>query len=462
VKPTVCAENWPASLATVSSAFKKAGRAGEAGVAFDNTRSSISACIRTVIVDDDGLYRDFISASLSSKCNVQMFDAPDSRSMIDILDNNAIDCIILDYNLGVENGLSVGELIRKKYSDPPPFVMLTGEGGERTILKAFRGGFSDFVSKRNLNLEELIGAIRGAVDRKNNDRSDRAERNRLARLSGTDSLTGLNSRDSMTERAQELASTAVRQGGQFGVIVVRLGELESIGDRFGHVMRDRALRAFAARLRTTANDVDICGRGSNDSFLYLIDREARPEAVLAACERLSRDLSFDANFETASFSFTPRIGAAMCPLDGTDVEGLLAAANSACERACSSGVTFALASPLPTEASAPDALGPAGGPGIGSEISSAEPSCPGVNRQTNRRIEQRRRVLKRGKILTNGLESVVDCMLRDLSAGGAHLRVNQLYSPPDRFDLLFVDSGIKLTVDVCWRSGEDIGVRFRA
>jgi hypothetical protein len=144
----------------------------------------------------------------------------------------------------------------------------------------------------------------------------------------------------------------------------------------------------------------------------------------------------------------------------TDVEGLLAEANSACERACSSGVAFALASPFPTEASAPDRLGPAGGPGIGSEISSAEPSCPSVNRQTNRRIEQRRRVLKRGKILTNGLGSVVDCMLRDLSAKGAHLRVNQLYSPPDRFDLLFVDSGIKLTVDVCWRSGEDIGVRF--
>jgi diguanylate cyclase (GGDEF)-like protein len=461
VKPVLCAENSPASLATMSSAFKRAGQGGEASVGFDSRGPSISACIHTIIVDDDSLYRDFICASLSSKCNVQMFDAPDSRSMINILDNNAIDCIILDYNLGIENGLSIGDLIKKKYSDPPPFVMLTGEGGERTILKAFRGGFSDFVSKKNLNVEELIGAIRGAVDRKNNDRSDRAERSRLASLSGVDSLTGLASGDFMIERAQELASSAVRRGSQFGVIVIRLGELESIGDRFGHVMRNRALQAFAARLRKTANEVDIYGRGSNDGFLYLIDREARPEAVLSACERLSRDLSFDANFETASFNFTPRIGAAMCPLDGTDVEGLLAAANLACERACSSGVTFSMASPLPTEARAADPLGPAGGPGIGSEISSAEPTCSIVNRQTNRRIEQRRRVLKRGKILTNGLDSVVDCMLRDLSAKGAHLRVNQLYSPPDRFDLLFVDSGIKRTVDVCWRSGENIGVRFR-
>jgi diguanylate cyclase (GGDEF)-like protein len=461
VKPVLCDEDSPASLASGSSAFKKAG---EASVALDNTRSSISACIHTVIVDDDTLYRDFISESLSSKCNVQMYEASDSRSMMNILDNNnnAIDCIILDYNLGIENGLSVGELIKKKYSDPPPLVMLTGEGGERTILKAFRGGFSDFVSKRNLNLEELIGAIRGAVDRKYNDRSDRAERNRLVSLSGIDGLTGLNSVDFMTKRAQELASTAARRGGQFGVIVVRLGELESIGDRFGHVIRNRALLAFATRLRNTAREADICGRGSNDGFLYLIDRDARPEALLAACERLLRDLSFDANFETASFSFTPRIGAAMYPLDGPDVEGLLAAANSACERACSSGVTFAMASPLPSEARVPQRSGPPGGPGIGSEISSAEPSCSILNRETNRRIEPRRRVLKRGKILTNGLESVVDCMLRDLSAKGAHLRVNQLYSPPDRFDLLFVDSGIKLTVDVCWRSGENIGVRFRS
>ena len=73
----------------------------------------MSACIHLIIVDDDSLYCDFISASLSSKCNMQMFGAHDSGSMINILENNSIDCIIIDYDLGVENGLSIGELIRK-------------------------------------------------------------------------------------------------------------------------------------------------------------------------------------------------------------------------------------------------------------------------------------------------------------------------------------------------------------
>jgi diguanylate cyclase (GGDEF)-like protein len=382
--------------------------------------------------------------------------------MIEILDNNRVDCIILDYNLGAETGLRIGELIKNKYSDPPPIVMLTGEGGERTIIKAFRGGFSDFVSKRKLNLDELIGAIRGAVDRRQTERCDRAERNRLASLSSFDSMTGLYTAGFMKGRAQELAASVHRRGGQCGVVVIRLDQLEIIGDRFGHLMRDRALRAFASRLRTATAEADTCGRNSDDSFLYLLEREASPAAILKACERLSRDLSFEANFDTASFSFTPIIGAALCPLDGTDVEQLLAAADLACERAIVSRSLFATASPLPSEPSAPEPWGLAGGHGIASEIISAEPIGLGADRQTNRRMEPRRRVLKRGKILANGLESVVDCMLRDLSSKGARLRMNHLYTPPDRFDLLIVDSGDKQSVDVRWRAGDDIGVQFLA
>ena len=414
-----------------------------------------------MIVDDDSIFRDFVSECLMSKCNVQMFNASDSGSMINILNSNEIDCILLDYNLGLENGLSVGELIKRKYPDPPPFVMLTGEGGERTILKAFRSGFSDYVSKKNLNFEELIAAIRGAISRKNEDRVNIAERNRLARLSGVDSLTGLASSDFMRARAQELTSNALRRGGQCVVIVIRLYELESVRDRFGHVMGDSALRAFGAGLRKATNEFDICGRTCNDGFLYLMDRNAGSEAVRTTCERLSRDLSFDANFDKAEFSLTPRIGAAMCPVDGTDVEALLAAANSACERARTSGVIFATASSFPIEGSL--ALSsPMGGPGGERQVGSSEPSGLIVTRQTDRRVEPRRRVFKRGKIITNGLNSIVDCMLRDLSANGARIRVDHLYTPPDRFELLIVDSGAKLIVDVRWRAGDEIGVQFRA
>ena len=163
-----------------------------------------------VVVDDDILYREYVAHLLSRAGALRVMEAADGPTLLDILDKNAVDCIVLDYNLGAETGLSIGELVRKKYSDPPPIVMLTGEGGERTAVKAFRGGFSDYVTKRNFKPEELIAAIRGAVDRKAKARLESEDRERLARLSGLDAATGLHARHFMLERLGEPGRAAPR------------------------------------------------------------------------------------------------------------------------------------------------------------------------------------------------------------------------------------------------------------
>jgi two-component system cell cycle response regulator len=409
-----------------------------------------------VVVDDDDIYREYISHLLLSQAHCRVLGAKSSGAMLAILDNNPVDCIILDYNMGAESGLYIGELVKKRYPDPPPIIMLTGEGGERTIVKAFRSGFSDFVSKKNLNIEELIGAIRGAVDRKVSDRSVREERNRLARLTSFDSMTGLHTSEFMKTRMEELAARARTQGVASAAIVIHLDELESIGGTFGYVMRDRALQLFASRLQRSTREVDVCGRYGEDSFLYLIDREANPRSVDKFCERLSHDLSFEANFDKVSFNLAPRIGAALFPLDGTTVEQVLAAAAIALARAQKSGVPFAAASPPPADA---DQTVPVNAP-TARATGAGEPNPPVANRQTDRRVERRQRVLKRGKILLHGLDTVVDCMIREISSTGARLRMDQYYSPPDHFDLLIVDSGVKRSVVVRWRAGGDVGVQF--
>jgi two-component system cell cycle response regulator len=286
------------------------------------------ARLQTVIVDDDNLFRRYLTDSLSAQGAFRMLGAGDGRSVIDILDNNTIDCIILNYNLGAETGLQIGEQIKNKYPDPPPIIMLTGEGGERTVINAFRGGFSDFVSKRNFALNELVDAVRGAVARKTTERSERVELDRLAELSGVDRITGLYSANFMKERVRELAGSAGRRGGPYGVIEIRLDQLEAIRDRFGQAMHNRALQAFASRLRAATSKTDICGRNCSASFLYLIERDANPQTLRETYDRLSRALSFEANFDAASFKFTPSITAALWPLETAKFERLLGAAST--------------------------------------------------------------------------------------------------------------------------------------
>jgi two-component system cell cycle response regulator len=418
------------------------------------------AGLLVAVVDDDDLYRDYISEILVSQGNSRVFCADSGATMLKILDNNPIDCVLLDYNMGAESGLKIGELIKSRYSDPPPIVMLTGEGKERTIIKAFRSGFSDFVSKQDLNLDELAGAIRGAVDRKMIERAERKERERLVRLSRFDSLTGLHTAEFMKERLEDLTDSARRRGGPCGVVVIHLPELESIGDAFGYVIRDRALRIFAARLQKATREADICGRNGEDSFLYLIDREASPHAVNRFCYRLARDLSFEANFDKAGFTFAPSIGAALFPLDGTSAEELLAAAEQAVVRARASGVAFMTASTLPAEANGSDPSALNGDEAVAIGGAAIEPGSLIGNRQSDRRRIQRHRVLKRGKIVVNGIDPVFDCMIRNLSSKGALLRLDDFYAPPEQFELLIVDSGEKRTAALRWRAGNEIGVQF--
>ena len=76
-----------------------------------------------------------------------------------------------------------------------------------------------------------------------------------------------------------------------------------------------------------------------------------------------------------------------------------------------------------------------------------------------RRSTERRRVLRRGKIVFRKGHSVIDCILLDLSDGGARLRAPGLIAIPERFELR-IENGPTYEVAVAFRTFEMTGVRF--
>ena len=55
-----------------------------------------------------------------------------------------------------------------------------------------------------------------------------------------------------------------------------------------------------------------------------------------------------------------------------------------------------------------------------------------------------------------------DCMMVDVSAGGARLKIAGGGNAPDRFVLLLskFDQGVKRHCAVAWRGKDEIGIRF--
>jgi hypothetical protein len=83
-----------------------------------------------------------------------------------------------------------------------------------------------------------------------------------------------------------------------------------------------------------------------------------------------------------------------------------------------------------------------------------------VEMTKDRRAAVRKRVLRGVKLAYADLSFVGDCLIRNLSSGGASLRPVNFDFVPDGFELIFPVDAILRTAHVKWRSGRDIGVEF--
>jgi hypothetical protein len=78
----------------------------------------------------------------------------------------------------------------------------------------------------------------------------------------------------------------------------------------------------------------------------------------------------------------------------------------------------------------------------------------------NRREEPRSRLLKRGRIVFNGGFSSIDCVVLDVSRHGARLKVSDMLSVPDEFEVRMADSSPRWA-ELRHRGGDgSLGVRF--
>jgi diguanylate cyclase (GGDEF)-like protein len=404
--------------------------------------------LKIAIVDDDPLFRDQVSALIEQESGMRVVQAGTGNELVSALESNAFDCAIIDYELGNETGLALAERLRARFADLPPVVMLTGGGSERTAVKAFRGGFSDYVSKRNLDLRELITAIQEAIDKRRREHERQAEAEHLRKSLQFDSVTGLYSASYMRAQLDKFAQARVG----FSVILLRLQDLPEIRSKLGHAMADRALREFARRLKRGTRGGEICGHDADNGFVCISDKGSSPDAVAESCNRLIEELTFELSLDRVEIHFVPSVGAAISPENGAEPSELIRAARHALESAALAdkpvGFAFSLESSSP--AASPDAA----------EHASADSSV--VSQRTERRRERRQRALKRGQIHIHGLNSVVDCTVRNFSPSGARLQVDGYFAAPDKFDLTIIGSGAARPVELRWQNGKDIGVRFLA
>ncbi len=402
-----------------------------------------------VIVDDDPIFREYLTTLLQSEAGIFAHTAGSGDELFEILEKDEVDCIVLDYDLGTETGLSVGQRVKERFADAPPIIMLTGQGSERTATKAFRIGFADYVSKRNMVTSELVAAIRSAEARRAEEKAQAETLAKLRRNAHFDGLTGLHAVDYVQRRLAELCSGKVTD--DFALVVLTLDTASLIRREFGHAMADRVIETFGKQLMQATRGSALCGHIGTDSFVCAYEGEGADAAALAACERFSSALSVEVQVETTRVRAAPAIGAARFPQDGPDPQALIDAAMEALKLAAADGKAYGSTFDVSREETAPR---PApGATGIAANAAVAQ--------EAEKRREPRRRVLKQGRIIIDGLSASIDCSVRNTSRSGALLRVESFFAVPNNFKLMIVGETQPLEVQKRWQNGLDLGVEYQ-
>lgn len=391
------------------------------------------------IVDDDGLFRSHLSALLG-QAHLRTFEASDSATLVAVLEKEMPDCILLDYNLDSENGFRLHEQLKLRFKNLSPVIMLSGDESQRTAIKAFRMGLYDFLPKRSLRIDEITMAIKKSIVRHEVETSRDEEVSTLRKNAMFDDLTGMYCRNELDKKLALVSEAAQRQDKQFAIFSLCLAEYRKICTNYGIANADEILRGFAARIRANVRANDFCGRYDEDTFHYVMDRNVSQANVAERRARLTEQLSFSHHLKSMELSISPLIGVAMSgeyadlPQMMQHLSDELGKQRVALESPNGGGAWSAL--PASTQG----------------DDNGAEPK--------ERRRSVRMRTLKPAFIALEEWSSKINCTVRNISDGGARIRLERPLALPEYFLLKITVSGPLRRVRKCWHINNEIGVEF--
>jgi len=130
-----------------------------------------------LIVDDDRIFTKALGKTLTN-AGYKALESNDTTGALLHARNGAIDCAIIDYNLGAVLGTTLMARLRDDGYEFP-VIILTGFGDVPTATSAMKLGAADFLEKPH-KVETLTAAIEQAISR-SRDRAGSVESIREAR-----------------------------------------------------------------------------------------------------------------------------------------------------------------------------------------------------------------------------------------------------------------------------------------
>jgi two-component system chemotaxis response regulator CheY len=106
--------------------------------------------INVLIVDDSSVMRKIVERSLRQAAKEPIdtvIEAGDGGEAIEKLNGSAVQVVFSDINMPNVNGLDFLRKLKETPHSTTPVIMVTTEGGEKTVLEAIQLGAKGFIKK---------------------------------------------------------------------------------------------------------------------------------------------------------------------------------------------------------------------------------------------------------------------------------------------------------------------------
>ncbi len=284
------------------------------------------AALRVLLIEDNPGDARLVRELLNEGGSVEFHWAQTLNDGIDALRDGSFDVALMDLSLPDSNGIAGVQQIRDA-AFCLPIVVLSGLGDQSVAIAAVKEGAQDYLVKGSVDADSLQRALRYAIHRYE----------QMQAIAFRDSLTGLANRQLFLQHLQLTIEQAKRYERNAAVLFVDLDGFKDINDSLGHAAGDEVLRTVGGRLTGCVRASDVVARLGGDEFTILLPslpEFAHAERVaqhVVACVAQAIPVPGGEAHVSAS------VGIGRYPLDGTNADGVLRAADEAMYRAKRAG-----------------------------------------------------------------------------------------------------------------------------
>jgi len=226
-----------------------------------------------------------------------------------ILERNPVDMILCGwYPQTMELRLETLNLLtqNEEWADIPVVAFSQKEDLDLKIM-ALENGIID-CHDFSTSPRELEARMRMQIGKKDRTRLLRAEKNQLARLARTDTLTGIYNRAHFDSVLDNEISRCRRSKQSMALLMLDLDHFKDINDNYGHQCGDLVLQTVAQTLEQTTRCSDVVCRYGGEEFAIILPETSATNAYITA-EKIRRAIqSLRVSYNDKTLSLTVSVG----------------------------------------------------------------------------------------------------------------------------------------------------------